>query len=60
MKPIVSLVRVVVLLSICAGAMLTGATVGAVHFRMVDRVALAGNGGWDYASADSDARRLYL
>ncbi len=50
--------RAAALLALCC--LLATAVTAAGAYRLLKKIPIPGNGGWDYVAADSDARRLYV
>ena len=42
------------------GLLFAGSVVSAQDYRVIKKVALGGDGGWDYLKVDAEARRLYI
>jgi len=45
--------------ALIAGSSLLGASAASTEYRLVQKIAVAGDGGWDYMSIDAASRRLY-
>jgi DNA-binding beta-propeller fold protein YncE len=45
---------------VSCGLLLAGSVVSAQDYKVIQKIALGGDGGWDYLKVDPDARRLYI
>ena len=53
-------IRVVGSVLLSCGLLLAGSVASAQEYKVIKKVALGGEGGWDYLRVDAEARRLYI